>query len=869
MYLIPESRVPSIPFATDLAHFGNAIAISTAETELTYAELSVRVSEAAQRLGDGRKLVMLRASNSIGSIVGYLAALSAGHAVLLVPGDSESSCASMLSSYDPDVVVESRGLDVNIARFRDDSVHELHPDLALLLSTSGSTGSPKLVRLSHDNLQSNADAIAKYLSIGASDRAITSLPMHYCYGLSVINSHLVRGARIVLTDLSVVDECFWRLARDQGATSLAGVPYTFELLDRVGFDGVSLPNLRYVTQAGGRLAPEMVRRYAALGRRDNWDFYVMYGQTEATARMAYLPSALAAERPTAIGVPIPGGSFDLEPCPESHDPEVGELVYRGPNVMLGYAEAPRDLALGRTVEELRTGDLARRADDGLYEVTGRMSRFVKQFGVRIDLDRAEVTLAMHGLNTCCVGIDEQLVVVVGERDDATRVRSVAAAELGVPATALQIFWLAQLPRLSSGKIDYSVVIEAVASGAAVDLGGRCALASSSPGSAGRVRALFAEIFDLDTVANDDTFVGLGGDSLSYVEMSVALEETLGHLPAAWHTTPVGELEAAAVTDGKHLRGTAVESSVLLRAVAIVLIVGSHTGLFTVLGSAHALVAVAGFNFARFMLGPGNSFARLRRQTKSVARIVLPSCAWIAFAAIFLTDHYSVENVFLLNGILGPEQWSHQWNFWFVESLVYVLVACCSLVAVPWIGRTEQRQPFAFACAVLAMGLVTRFGVVEFGLPNTMPVLWLFALGWATARNQNWWQRAIVTVVTFASVPGFFGDPAREAVIAGGLLLLIWLPYLRVPAAASRVAAVLASGSLYIYLTHWQIFPHFDSPLIGVSVSLAVGVAYWRGVIAVPSAMGRLRCWTRKVADRVSVASAPREAADGIAHQAHR
>ena len=242
----------------------------------------------------------------------------------------------------PDVIVG----DGDIRERRPGTAHDLHPDLALLLSTSGSTGSPKLVRLSHDNLRCNAASIADYLGLTPDDRAITSLPMHYCYGLSVVHSHLLVGAGLVLTDLSVVDECFWRLAEDAGATSFAGVPYTFEQLERSGFTERALPSLRYVTQAGGRMAPERVGRWRDHGRRSGWDLVVMYGQTEATARMAWLPPDRADAHPEAVGIPIPGGSFRLEPVDEVDEPGVGELVYAGPNVMQGYAVSAADLARG-------------------------------------------------------------------------------------------------------------------------------------------------------------------------------------------------------------------------------------------------------------------------------------------------------------------------------------------------------------------------------------------------------------------------------------------------------------------------------------------------------------------------------------------
>ncbi len=268
------------------------------------------------------------------------------------------------------------------------------------MTTSGSTGAPKLVRLSHRNVTSNAHAIIEYLGLDESDRGITSLPLHYCYGLSVLHSHLLAGASLVLTEASVVDPCFAAAMHHGQVTNLAGVPHTFDLLDRAGPDTIRTPSLRLVTQAGGRMAPERVTEWVA--RTEGWgaEFFVMYGQTEATARIAYLPPQLARRRPGAIGVPIPGGSIDVRPLGGSLD-GVGELVYRGPNVMLGYTCTGDDLALGTTLDELRTGDLARfDADAGVFEIVGRASRLVKPFGLRIDLDAIERELAAQRPRIC-------------------------------------------------------------------------------------------------------------------------------------------------------------------------------------------------------------------------------------------------------------------------------------------------------------------------------------------------------------------------------------------------------------------------------------------------------------------------------------
>ncbi|WP_131732964.1 AMP-binding protein [Actinomadura formosensis] len=792
----------AVPFARELAGHGDRTAVITTGGALSYRELAERVAATARRLGPGRRLVLLAGANTVEALVVYLAALARGHPLLLVPHDRPGSLKSLVAAYDPDVVALPDGtLDERHAG----SAHTLHPDLALLLSTSGSTGAPKLVRLSHENLQSNAASIAEYLDIRDGDRAATTLPMHYCYGLSVLNSHLLRGAGLILTDLSVTDERFWTLFRDARGTSLAGVPYTFDLLDRVGFPDMRLPHLRYVTQAGGRMAPERVARYAALGRRRGWDLIVMYGQTEATARMAYLPPDLAARHPQAIGVPIPGGSFRLEPLPDGTAPGTGELVYSGPNVMLGYAEGPADLALGRTVGELRTGDVARLLPGGLYEVIGRRGRFVKLYGLRIDPQAVEAMLARHGLVSCCTGDDDGLVVAVTGDADAGHVRRLVAAECGLPARVIGVHVLAGLPRLPTGKPDYRAVLR---------------LARPEPAATTDLCRLYAEILDHPGVTDDCSFVSLGGDSLSYVEMSLKLEEALGALPPDWHTRRIRDLRRPAGRAGRRT----LETGIALRAVAIVLIVGSHIGIFTVRGGAHVLLAVAGFNFARFHLTSSVRRARRRHVLDALTRIAVPSVVWLALAAP-LTAGYHLTDVLLLKSAFG-----HNSNYWFVEVILYILLAMAALLSVPALDRAERGAPFRFAFGLLLIGLIVRFDLGGLSdLPDAITACWLFPLGWAAAKAGTPWQRALVTAVALATVPGYFGagEPVREIIVLAGLALLIWVPALPSTRLLNRLGGLLAGGSLYIYLVHWQIYPLLEdrSQVLALLASLAGGVAY--------------------------------------------
>lgn len=367
---------------------GGATALIEGGAAITYDELRQRIAARLTELAlPTRSLVVLVAEPSVEFVTTYLALLDGGHVPLLA-GDHADRLAE---AWGADGVIGAGGA-LRVLRAATASDRELHPDLALLLSTSGSTGSPKLVRLSHANLISNARAISAYLELTPADRGITSLPLHYCYGLSVLHSHLLAGASLVMTSASVVDRCFAEAMRNDEVTNVAGVPHTFELLERAGPELIHVPSLRHVTQAGGKMRPERVAEWLARGREWGVDFFVMYGQTEATARIAFLEPRLAERHPEAIGVAIPGGHLELRPLDGVPD-GVGELVYSGPNVMLGYATTQAELALGATLDELRTGDVARfHADDGVFEVVGRRSRFVKPFGLRIDLDAVEADL---------------------------------------------------------------------------------------------------------------------------------------------------------------------------------------------------------------------------------------------------------------------------------------------------------------------------------------------------------------------------------------------------------------------------------------------------------------------------------------------
>lgn len=858
---------------------------------IDYGELGRRVAQRGEELGTTRRLVMIEASNTLEPIVTYLAALEGGHPVLLVPPACDDPArrhrASLIERFDPDVLARTaRGDDGTTSWALEvrhpGTRHELHPDLALLASTSGSTGSPKLVRLSAENLRSNAAAIADYLRLSPGDRAATTLPLQYCYGLSVVNSHLLAGASLLLSDRSVTDEEFWAEAAAHGITSFAGVPYTFELLEATGFAERELPSLRYLTQAGGRLAPDRVRRFAQLGERRGFDLFVMYGQTEATARMAYLPPELAATEAGAIGCPIPGGRLRIDPVDGaaealagSFGDGAGELVYEGPNVMLGYAERPEDFALGRTVHELRTGDVARQRPDGLFEVVGRMNRFAKVFGLRLDLDRIERLLADEGIDARAASSEERLLMFATSDRLVAHARERAAALAGLPLHAVSGYAVTEFPRTSNGKPD-NVALVRFAAEYDRTLAASAAETDSEDAVAERARELLAALLGRPDAGLDDSFAGLGGDSLSYIEVSLRLEELLGALPRDWPTLTARQLGALGETTKDRDAGAAasdlprpdrrrrrpwtvrVETPAVLRAAAIILIVGTHADLFMLKGGAHLLLAVAGYNLARFQFADVPGTTRVRRLARSAGQIVVPAVLWISAVAL-VTGQYRPTTALLVNNLVpGDGRWNEQWQFWFLEAIVWSLLALTALFSLRAVDRAERRMPFTFAAVALGLALVARFAVAGLEAQyveryTAVVVAWVIALGWLIARATTLTQRLIVSAVVVASVFGFFGEPGREAIVAGGVLALIWLPAVPLPRPVVPVVATLASASLFVYLTHWQVYPPFEqsAPWLGTLLSLIVGVIAWRVYVHAGAATARLaracrRAWRRGI-----------------------
>ena len=444
-------------------NYKNNIAICSESNSLYYNELQTYSDAVFSKL-EKRSLVVCVCENSIGSILGYVSFIQNKIVPLLLDSKiNKILLDNLLDIYKPyylwipehlkdtinykEVVFELYGY---LLLKLTNEIYPINDEVALLMSTSGSTGSSKLVRQSYHNIKSNSNSIREYLKLDCNEKPITTLPMSYTYGLSIINSHLESGATILVTSKTLVSRDFWNFFKEQKATSFGGVPYTYEILKKLRFFNMELPSLKTMTQAGGKLSLELTKEFAEYAYKKCIKFYIMYGQTEATARMSYLDPEFSLSHCGSIGKAIPGGEFKLL--------EDGELIYLGNNVTLGYAENIEDLAKGDDNKGiLYTGDLAKRDKDGFYYITGRKKRFIKLFGNRINLDEIEQLIKTTILDCACVGIDDHMIIYITDSEKIDEVKKFISEKTGINSIAFVIKYIDEIPKTNSGKIDYTLL----------------------------------------------------------------------------------------------------------------------------------------------------------------------------------------------------------------------------------------------------------------------------------------------------------------------------------------------------------------------------------------------------------------------------
>lgn len=454
----------------DLKPASAVASIDDTADALTYGDMCAFCEEFGRQI-DHRTLIFILAQNCNASLLGYIASLNNKVVPLVISVATDKELYDrFVSMYNPEylwapktfadatkyeVCYENRDyclLKTGLA------APELHEDLSLLLPTSGSTGSPKLVRHSYRNLEANATNVGGIFEIDASHRTMAALPMHYTMGRSVIDSHLKAGATLLLCGKSLLDPVFWKRLKEEKATSFTGVPYSYEIMTKMRFQRMNLPELQIITQGGGKLSEDLFKSLASYAQEKGKKFIPTYGQTECSARMAYLPAEYAMTKTCSIGIAEPNTQLSIidDNGVETFEGEAtGEMVFRGENVTMGYAQCAEDLIKGDENNGImHTGDIARRDADGCYYIIGRMKRFLKIFGLRIALDEIEnlVKSSYANVDIVCGGSDELLRVYLTNQSMLDEVRDFIVEKTHLFHKNIEMIYIDAIPRNEAGKV---------------------------------------------------------------------------------------------------------------------------------------------------------------------------------------------------------------------------------------------------------------------------------------------------------------------------------------------------------------------------------------------------------------------------------
>ena len=463
-------------FDIDQKPFSALAAVDDAGGQLTYGELVGFCGNITAALPK-RELVFCLCENKVGSLAGLLALYDNKDVCLLINAAIDRGLLDNLcETYHPSYfwMPEGKCADFcfeTVLQYKGyvlcktgNKAPEMHSDLSLLMTTSGTTGSPKLVRHKYGNVESNAKNVAKAFGWTPEERGIIDLPMQYTMGLNVICSHLHAGATVLLVAANLMNPRYWQFIKEQKGTNFTGVPFSYEILNRLRFFRMDLPCLTTMAEGGGKLSDTLFAAFANYAEEKGKRFFATFGTTETTARLAFLPPENAVRKCGSIGKAIPEGNLYLidENGNRIQEPDKeGELIYEGPNVTMGYAESVGDLTKGEEFCGVyHTGDIARMDEDGCFYIVGRLKRFLKLFGLRVSLDQCERIISEHfGIECACTGDDNQMRIYITKDGLQEEVKQLMAEKTGLIAKSFAVKSIEAIPRFESGKTNYRALTE--------------------------------------------------------------------------------------------------------------------------------------------------------------------------------------------------------------------------------------------------------------------------------------------------------------------------------------------------------------------------------------------------------------------------
>lgn len=421
---------------------------------------------------EARSIIFILCQNTVGSVIGYLGFIEKEAVPVTLNSKIDALLLdNLLNIYTPAYVWAPSDWD-NSYKYENvfelcgyrllKTGHRIYPineKLQLLMTTSGSTGSPKLVRYKKGNLEANARNVAIAFGWTSTERPVCDLGMQYTMGLNVINTHLYVGATLLLTTYNLMSSDFWDFIREERATNFTGVPFSYDIFYRLRFEGMDLPYLRTLASGGGKLTDSRFMELAEYAKKTGKRFIASFGTTETAARMAMLQPDMALSKRGSIGKAIPEGELFLvdENGDVLTDPIAeGEMCYRGPNVTMGYGICKEDLLKGDEFHGVyHTGDLARRDEDGCYYVTGRLSRFLKLLSYRVSLDQCERMIQEEfDIECACSGTDQCMNIYVTDISKKEEILEFISARTNLYKTLFKVIVVPKLLRNDTGKFQY-------------------------------------------------------------------------------------------------------------------------------------------------------------------------------------------------------------------------------------------------------------------------------------------------------------------------------------------------------------------------------------------------------------------------------
>jgi len=451
----------------------NAI-IDQEYSNLSYKEVLTQTDKIKKKIKK-RSLILIISENSIGSLLAYIFCIINDQVAIIIDSKtSKQNIIKIFKNYQPNFVFLSNKkknifkkiclekyifFDQILMKNKKITKKKLNKNLSLLLSTSGSMGSIKFVKLSKTNLKHNTNSIIDYLKISDKDCSITNLPTSYSYMLSIINTHLEVGASIVISKYSLIEKNFWKIFKNNKITSFNGVPYSYEILLRIGLKKLKIDTLRYLTHAGGKIENNRLSKIIKFCKKNNLKFFSMYGQTEASPRISYLEPEFSKKKIGSIGRGIPGnkiyivnnsGEKILKPNVE------GEIICEGKNVFMGYSKNCDDLETpNKENYKLKTGDLGFFDKDGFFYVTSRINKIAKIFGNRIDLGALENLMSLKGYKTACLSNNNKIFIFIEKKYNKKILINVISKITNLNVSSFELIKLKYFPRTSNNKISYN------------------------------------------------------------------------------------------------------------------------------------------------------------------------------------------------------------------------------------------------------------------------------------------------------------------------------------------------------------------------------------------------------------------------------